>query len=412
MRVLVVCRSFPAHRAGGLEAHAQAIVEGLIAAGHRVSVVTAPLPRRAVVAPLCANGSITTVGRRADGRYDAAFARQLAPAVRRVVAREAIDIIHAQGFAGVLLGLAGRWGRPLGAPLVTTIHGTHWSETLLDRRAWARLDFADRVAALWRYRARAAAWPLWRAFLSARPRLIVDSAFTAAELHREAPRLPPPAIVPLGFVVEPPAVPSAAERHAAMRELMGLAGEAPAPRLLLALGRLEAIKGFDTLVAAARRLATDALPDWRLAIVGSGPDEERLRALVRRAGLEGRIAFLGRLDDAAKARALGAAHAVLIPDRGQPAFGLAVAEALVAGAPVLASRVGAHAEVLADAHDGVLLPAGRVGDWAAAMRAWVLRDEDPARRADRARRAAARFDRGVMIEALVDVYERVRVAER
>lgn len=413
MRILIVCRSFPAHRAGGMESHTQTVVDGLIAAGHRVSVVTTALPRRPAVAPLRVNGSITTVGARVDGRYDGRFVWSLAPAVRAVVAREAIDVVHAQGFAGVVLALAERWTGPLGAPLVTTIHGTHWSETRLDRRTWRRLSWRKRAAAAWQHRARLVTWPLWRAFLATRPRLIVDSEFTRAELRREQPRLRPPDVVPLGFVDREAAAASPDERRAWAAEVFGQRGDDPAP-VALALGRLEEIKGFDTVIAAARRLLHDPNSEsiaWRLAVAGTGPDESRLRALTRRLGLGDRVVFLGRIDDAAKARALAAAAVVLVPDRGQPAFGLAVAEALAAGTPVIASRVGAHGEVLADPRDGALVAPLRAQDWVEAMDYWLAQAQAPGdstTRTDRAARAQRQFARRRMVADLVAAYQRAR----
>lgn len=389
MRILIVCRSFPAHRAGGVEAHTRDVVEGLVAAGHQVSIITSPLPAQPAVAPLVTNGSITTVGGRADGRYDLRFVRELASAVRSVVAGERIDVIHAQGFAGVVLARA---GRALGAPLVTTIHGTHWSETLLDRRTWRGLSWGQRAAALWRYRARVATWPMWRGFLASKPHLVVDSTFTHDELLGEQPRLPAPVVVPLGFVDGSP------------RRVV----ESTAPPTMVCVGRLESIKGFDTVIAAAGSLSMER--DWRLVIVGSGPDEARLRQLAQEGMAGEHIVFAGRLDDDAKQRALDEAALVLVPDRGQPAFGLAVAEALCAGVPVLASRVGAHGEVLVDERDGELIEAAATTDWADAMQRWLTRaaSDDLSIRCDRAERARQRFARARMIERLVEVYQGVR----
>ncbi len=64
-------------------------------------------------------------------------------------------------------------------------------------------------------------------------------------------------------------------------------------RLVLAVGRLEAQKGFDLLLAAYAALA-DRQPDWDLVILGEGPARARLQDLVRAAGLAGRVHLPGR----------------------------------------------------------------------------------------------------------------------
>ncbi|MBI5154982.1 glycosyltransferase family 4 protein [Candidatus Poribacteria bacterium] len=382
LRILLVCRSFPAHRAGGMEWHAQDVLEGLMAAGHEVHVLTSPLPSQPALRPLSPNGSLTQLGIRRAGAYSPPFLLQLPRVARTICRRHGIHIIHAQGFAGLPIVLRGS-GPP---PVVTTIHGTLWSETPLDHRTRRLLTPLNRLRALWHFKHRLALWPLWKSFLLERPALITDSEFTARELRREASALRP-LVVPLGMDISRfPAAPR---------------GSQPLSTLL-AVGRLERLKGFEILLRALAVLKMDST--WRLVLGGTGPESEHLQGLARSLGLSDRVEFPGRLTDKDLARCLRSADLFLNPDLGQPAFGLTIAEALVCGTPVLASNTGAHPELVGEG-DGALVPAGDVPAWAAAIADFIARlPEPPDARAARETHARARFARGRMIEGLLKVY--------
>ncbi|MDK2972833.1 MAG: hypothetical protein PWP23_2588 [Candidatus Sumerlaeota bacterium] len=398
LNILLVCRSFPAHRAGGMEWHAQDIADGLAARGHTVHIATTRLPATPALRPLRTNGEIIEIGGRGDGRYSLEFLRRLPAEVRALCRRTRIDVIHAQGFAGIPLA-PGRRALP---PVITTIHGTLFSETPLDRRAWPTLSPRQRLAALWRFKHRLAAWPLWRAFLRSGMPFIADSAFTARELRREGVRAPV-AVVPLGIDLDRHPRGARLAFDAATGRLVApslISGEPPL--LLLALGRLERIKGFATLLDACAHLPRTR--PWRLVLAGDGPDRARLEARAAALDIADRVFFAGRLAPEALADWMASADVFLNPDQGQPAFGLVLAEALVQGAPVLASRVGAHGEVLRPG-DGRLLPAGESHAWTAALAAALDRlPEPPARRTRRAHRARTRFTRDAMIDGLEALY--------
>ena len=69
-------------------------------------------------------------------------------------------------------------------------------------------------------------------------------------------------------------------------------------RILLAVGRMEAQKGFDVLIDAFAGIA-DRFPDWMLAIAGEGSRRIALEAQTRDAGLESRVVLLGRVGNLA-----------------------------------------------------------------------------------------------------------------
>ena len=112
----------------------------------------------------------------------------------------------------------------------------------------------------------------------------------------------------------------------------------------LVVSRLAPEKGVDVAIDACR------MADMGLVIAGDGPDAAALRERGR--GTD--VRFLGRVDDDELSRLRAGAAIALAPSRSAETFGLAVAEAMAAGLPVAASRVGALPELLED--DALVAP--------------------------------------------------------
>lgn len=391
MHVLLISRSFPHHRPGGLEWHGQDIAEGLIAAGHRVSILTTPLPRERALAPLTVNGRIVEIGRR-PGSYDLAFFNDLRRRGPSIIRDLAPDVIHAQGFGG----MAAHFFLRGGPPLVTTIHGTLWSETPL--RGSARERGLPRLALLWRYKHRLAIAPLWRKFLREARHLVIDSRFTREELAREGGRLGcEPVVVPLGFDL---ARFPLEDRDAARREL-GIAAEQV---LLVSLGRLEPVKMPDRVLESFLT-ASNRDPRLRLILGGEGTMLPELRRRVTEANAHQRVNLPGRIDSERVAKLYAAADLFVNGDIGDPAFGLTNAEALCQGTPVFTTPAGAHREVVREPQDGRIAPIDRA-TWQQALEATTATlPEQEGHRTTRAQKARERFSREPMIEALVKVYQ-------
>jgi len=385
VHVLLLGRAFPHHHAGGLEWHSQDVMEGLMAAGHRVSVMTTALPSAPILRALKPDGALLCLGN-SPGRYSAGFALDFMRRAAGFVRAQRPDVIHAQGYMGLLADQF----LPREAPLFTTIHGTLWSETPL------RGSGPHGFAAHWRFKHRHAAAPLWRRFLRRAKNLIVDSEFTREELLREMPGLGGLSdrirTVPLGFDL---ARYPMGNREEARRKF----GIDQGDFFAVALGRLEAIKGAHILVEAAHQLPGELRRRVRFFIAGDGPERAGLTA---RNQLGQAMRFPGRVTAEDVPALLQAADIFLNADLGAPAFGLANAEALVMGARVLTTRRGAHPEVVRDVQDGVLL-SGEVGDWRDAIAAAVAEDarEGADARDLRAQRARMRFARETMVAQLV-----------
>ncbi len=131
-------------------------------------------------------------------------------------------------------------------------------------------------------------------------------------------------------------------------------------KLMLGLGRLHAVKGFDVLVRAAA-----LLPEVHCVIAGEGPERARLEALIAELKVGERVKLLGwRTDSGAL---LKCADIFVSSSRHEP-LGNMVLEAFAAQTPVLAAKAEGPGEVIRDGVDGVLVPVDDVAALAVAAR--------------------------------------------
>lgn len=94
-----------------------------------------------------------------------------------------------------------------------------------------------------------------------------------------------------------------------------------------------------------------------LLLVGSGPLEAEIRTAIGQAGLDSQVMMTGNLPYRDALRHIAASDVFVSPS-SQEGFGLAIAEALALGVPVVATAVGAVPEVVEDGVSGVLAPPG------------------------------------------------------
>jgi glycosyltransferase involved in cell wall biosynthesis len=137
---------------------------------------------------------------------------------------------------------------------------------------------------------------------------------------------------------------------------------------LLAVGRLVEKKGFHILIAAAARLRAA----FQLDIVGEGPEENRLRGLIRTHGLESKVRLCGPKTHEDLPEAYNRAHVLIVPsivDRTGDRDGLpnVVLEAMACGRPVIASDAGAIGSAVIHGETGLLTQPGDAESLASAI---------------------------------------------
>jgi glycosyltransferase involved in cell wall biosynthesis len=167
---------------------------------------------------------------------------------------------------------------------------------------------------------------------------------------------------------------------------------ADGPPRLLSVGSVTAHKGFDVLMRALAQISD--LP-WQSRIVGSLDRDPAMVTVVRDAAasapLTGRIVLRGALDQGALAEEYDAARLFVLASHFE-GYGMAFAEALARGLPIVACAGGAvTSTVPADA--GLLVPPGDTDALAAALRRLLSNPAELARRAEAAWRHAERLPR-------------------
>jgi len=171
------------------------------------------------------------------------------------------------------------------------------------------------------------------------------------------------------------------------------------------VGRLAPDRGLDVLFRALESVPGH---QWRLAIVGDGPERERLEALARQVHLPARLRWLGALSGEALGAAWLTFDLVVVTSRGSSSWaeptGAVALEAMARGIPVIATTSGALPDVLGEA--GIVVPEGDPYAMRAAITTMV---EAPTRREslglEGRARAMERYSDHALARGLLDLWK-------
>lgn len=242
--------------------------------------------------------------------------------IRMYVQEQAIDVLHLHGYKADVYGYLAC--RNTSTKLISTCH------------LWTHGDMALRFYSL-----------VDRIVLRRFPTVVAVSENIAASLRRlgvssEKIRVIDNGIDTLPFTSAEPSLRS---------DL--LAGSAPIVGLV---GRLARQKGPDYFLKAATMVKRH-YPDALFVFVGQGPEKEILQAAVKRLSLEENVIFVGRRGD--MPGVYTSLDVLVLPsrDEGMP---MTIIEALAAGTPVIATRVGSVPELIKDEQTGLLLEPGDI----------------------------------------------------
>jgi D-inositol-3-phosphate glycosyltransferase len=198
---------------------------------------------------------------------------------------------------------------------------------------------------------------------------------------------------------------------AALRENLGLDGH----RVLLFAGRLEPLKGAETLLGAVARLGEEERFDDVVTLVigedsgdgsAAGGERRRLEAVAGGHGLEARVRFLGAVEHEDLADYYALADICVVPSRTET-FGLVALEAQALGTPVVASAVGGLTEIIADGETGILVSERWPDAFAVAIASLLDDAERRERMGDAARLRAGTFTWARAVDRLAAIYGRV-----
>lgn len=364
-----------AERYGGPARNVRDVSAALAARGHRVIVLTTDrdgtrrLPeserRRLSPAPEWEVVRVPTRGPELSPR----FVRR----AWRLVGE--VDVVHLRGIYNPASAVAGAIALRRGVPFVQQLHGAatdyHWRQKRWKKGPWETL--------------------IQRPLLHRASAAIVQTEIEAEEGLEVFPaarmRLVPPPIVDDDTEPEPVPRPE---------------GEPPTIGFL---GRLSEKKGAPILLAAFARIAEE-FPDARLVV--AGPDDEgigsRMKQEVGRLGLAHRVSFPGMVVGIEKAKLLRRFDVFALPSADE-SFGIAVAEAMAAGVPVVITKHVAISGDVEGAGAGLIAPRDDEG-FAVVLRR-LLSDPVESRAIGAAgRRFALRsYSRSASMAALERIYE-------
>jgi glycosyltransferase involved in cell wall biosynthesis len=166
-----------------------------------------------------------------------------------------------------------------------------------------------------------------------------------------------------------PFVPALTEDVERLRRSLGVQNQA----VILAVGRLSSEKGHAILLQAAARLEKmNEAPDFRVVVVGDGPEKENLLRLMARLGIGQRIVMEGFQPDVRLYYCLSTLLALPSYSEGSPNVLL---EAMAAGLPIAATDAGGVPEILEDGVTGLLVQPGDPQAMAEAILR-ILQDND------------------------------------
>jgi D-inositol-3-phosphate glycosyltransferase len=188
-------------------------------------------------------------------------------------------------------------------------------------------------------------------------------------------------------------------------------GADPGQPLVLYVGRIEVLKGIDTLIRALPRLPAARRPhvhiiggETNLADQTLDSEMARLRALAAELDVAEWVEFLGRREQEQLVAYYAAADLVVVPSYSE-SFGMVALEAMACARPVIASRVGGLAYVVQDGVSGFHVQEGDPAELAERLQQLLEDDELRSALGRGGRRLAAGYSWAQVAEKIEELYK-------
>jgi glycosyltransferase involved in cell wall biosynthesis len=257
-----------------------------------------------------------------NGRCDPRAVRR----IRRLLEEHGAEVVHSHGYKADLYAAAAAW--PRRAALLATCH--NWPSRLITMRAYAALD---------------------RLVLRRFDAVATASDAVAGKLRRWGVGA---ALLDNGVDLE---------RYRGAEPALRWEFERANGRLVGFVGRLVEAKGGAVLLEAARTVLA-VFPDTRFVLVGEGPSRAEWEALADRLGIAQNVIFTGVRREMPE---VYASFDVLTLPSYEENMPMCLLEGMAAGAPVVATRVGAVPRLVLPGQTGLLLDPGDVAGLSAAI---------------------------------------------
>jgi D-inositol-3-phosphate glycosyltransferase len=199
-------------------------------------------------------------------------------------------------------------------------------------------------------------------------------------------------------------------------EAKHMLGLPPSRRVVLFVGRIEPLKGIETLLRAMALVAPE-IPCWQddlsVIIIGGAPgagidqvnaELARLQELRAELGIEDLVTFQGAKDQDTLVYYYSAAEMVVVPSHYE-SFGMVALEAMACGTPVVASKVGGLAFSVQDGKTGFLVPNDDPQALASRIRLLLAKPSLRQRLGQQAAEWASRYSWRSVADQVLDVYE-------
>ena len=350
---------------GGVQSHIRDLAEYLIGEGHFVSVL-APAIDEESLPPY-----VTSAGRPIAIPYNGAVARVLFgpiafSRVRHWISQGNFDVLHLHEPAIPSISLLACWAAE--GPLVGTFHAAAKRQKV----SFAVIPFLEPV--IEKLNARIA---------------VSEAARETLTEHLDTDAI----VVPNGIYASLYRDGKIDERWTG--NTIGFIGRFEEPR-----------KGLSVLNDALPAIITQ-IPDIKIFIAGPGDSADALKEI--QPALRSRFTFMGRISEEEKANFLASVGLYIAPNTGGESFGIILAEALAAGASVVASDIPAFDSLLGHGEYGTLFESENSQDLA--IKVVALLKDSAARKeiAQRGKNYAQAFDWDVVADKIYDLYQMAMV---